>query len=29
VIEPVCGVCLDAHVTLILVDFTDRYHSCS
>ena len=25
----VCGVSLDAHVTLVAVDFTDRYHSCS
>ena len=27
--DAVCGVSLDAHVTLVAVDFTDRYHSCS
>ena len=29
VLEAVCGVCLDAAATLVCVDFTDRYHSCS
>ena len=27
--EAVCGVCLDARTSLVCVDFTDRYHSCS
>jgi hypothetical protein len=29
IIESVCGVCLDARVTLVIVDFTDRSYSCS
>jgi len=29
VIESVCGICLDTRVTMIIVDFTDRSHSCS
>ena len=29
VIESVCGICLDTRVSMIIVDFTDRYFSCS
>lgn len=29
IIESVCGVCLDARATLVLVDFTGRSYSCS
>ena len=29
VTESVCGICLDTRVTMIIVDFTDRYYSCS
>jgi hypothetical protein len=29
VTESVCGICLDTRVTMIIVDFTDRYFSCS
>jgi hypothetical protein len=29
VIESVCGICLDTRVSMIIVDFTDRSHSCS
>ena len=29
VIEPVCGICLDTRVSMIIVDFTDRSYSCS
>ena len=28
VIESVCGICLDTRVSMIIVDFTDRYRSC-
>jgi hypothetical protein len=27
--DAVCGVSMDARVTLVAVDFTDRSHSCS
>ena len=29
VIESVFVICLDTHVTMIIVDFTDRSYSCS
>ena len=29
IIEAVCGVAIDTSASMVLVDFTDRYHSCS